>query len=129
MNLEKVFYLSVGRLARIVVHGRPGKRSNELLIDLEFSIKDNHDTSFRPPIGVNHPQYWKLKNADPAKSQKLQLEYSGISRKQLKEAIQEFQAKVGPGYTFVFNNQIETRVKNLKGIRVNALTRRMLSVA
>ncbi|WP_342086406.1 hypothetical protein [Dyadobacter sp. OTU695] len=59
----------------------------------------------------------------------LQLEYGGISRKQIKEATREFKRAVGPGYTFRYQNEIEERKKYLKGIRVSALSRRMLSVA
>lgn len=129
MILEKIFYLSVGREAKIVVKGQVGRNRGEMIIDYEFLIRERLDTDFRPPIGPNHPQYWKLKKSTAEKSQLLQLEYSGISRKQLKEVTQEFKRLVGPGYLFRFQNEIEERTKYLKGIRVSATSRRLLSVA
>jgi hypothetical protein len=129
MILEKTFHLSVGREAKIVVRGQVARNRSEIVIDYEFLIREKHDTDFREPIGPNHPQYWKLKKSTPERSQLLQLEYSGISRKQIKEATREFKRLVGPGYTFRYQNEIEERTKYLKGIRVSAVSRRMLSVA
>ncbi len=129
MILEKTFHLSVGREAKIVVRGQVARSRKEIIIDYEFLIREKHDTDFREPIGSNHPQYWKLKKSTPERSQLLQLEYSGISRKQIKEATREFKRLAGPGYTFRYQNEIEERTKYLKGIRVSALSRRMLSVA
>ncbi|WP_353719769.1 hypothetical protein [Dyadobacter sp. 676] len=129
MILEKTFHLSVGREARIVVKGQVARNRSEIIIDYEFLIREKHDADFRAPIGPNHPQYWKLKKSTPEKAQLLQLEYSGISRKQLREVTREFKRLAGPGYTFRYQNEIEERTKYLKGIRVSATSRRMLSVA
>ncbi|MGV3601007.1 MAG: hypothetical protein ACO1N1_07365 [Dyadobacter fermentans] len=129
MVLEKIFHLSVGREAKIVVKGQVARSRSEIVIDYEFLIREKHDTDFREPIGPNHPQYWKLKKSTPERSQLLQLEYSGISRKQLKEVTREFKRLAGPGYTFRYQNEIEERTKYLKGIRVSAMNRRLLSVA
>lgn len=129
MILEKTFYLSADREARIIVKGQLIKGRKEVIIDYEFLIREKLDTDFRSPIGSNHPQYWKLKNASSQKSQLLQLAYSGISRKQLKDATKEFKRNVGSEFTFRYQNEIEERTKYLKGIRVSALSRRMLSVA
>lgn len=119
----------MGREAKIVVKGQLVRGRNEIIIDYEFLIREKHDTGFREPIGPNHPQYWKLKKSTPERSQLLQLEYSGISRKQIKEATREFKLLAGPGYNFRYQNEIQERTKYLKGIRVSALSRRMLSVA
>lgn len=129
MVLEKIFHLSVGREAKIVVKGQVARSRSEIVIDYEFLIREKHDTDFREPIGPNHPQYWKLKKSTPERSQLLQLEYSGISRKQLKEVTREFKRLAGAGYTFRYQNEIEERTKYLKGIRVSAMNRRLLSVA
>lgn len=112
-----------------MVRGQVARNRSEIVIDYDFLIREKHDTDFRAPIGPNHPQYWKLKKSDAEKAQLLQLEYSGISRKQIKEATREFQQMAGPGYTFVSRNEIEERTKYLKGIRVSAMNRRLLSVA
>lgn len=129
MVLEKIFHLSIGREAKIVVKGQVARSRSEIVIDYEFLIREKHDVDFREPIGPNHPQFWKLKKSTPERSQLLQLEYSGISRKQLKEVTREFKRLAGPGYTFRYQNEIEERTKYLKGIRVSAMNRRLLSVA
>ena len=121
---EKTFNLAVDREAKIIVHGNIPASSRQVDIDFEFLIKDKNDLYFRSPIGIYHPQYWKLKKLTSEKSQMLQLEYSGLSRKQLNIAIKEFKQVVGPGYVFNDTIRIETRIKGLKGIRTNALSRR-----
>lgn len=126
---EKIFNLAVDREAKIIVHGNLTATSRQVNIDFEFLIKDKNDRYFRAPIGVYHPQYWKLKKLTPEKSQMLQLEYSGLSRKQLNVAIKEFKQVIGPGYVFNDTIRIETRIKGLKGIRTNALSRRSLVTA
>lgn len=123
---ERIFRLAVGREAKIIVKGHPSKITNEVTFDLEFLIRDN-EIDFRPPIGSNHPQYWKLKKYTPEKSRFLQLEYSGVSRKQLRETIDEFKSLFESGYTFKDKTQIDARVKSLKGIRVSAMSRRLLA--
>lgn len=123
---ERIFRLAVGREAKIIVKGHPSKITNEVTFDLEFLIRDN-ESDFRPPIGSNHPQYWKMKKYSPEKSRFLQLEYSGLSRKQLQATIDEFKSLFEPGYTFKDKTQIAARVKSLKGIRVSALNRRLLA--
>ena len=105
------------------------KVKDEIIIEYDFLIRYKHDTDFREPIGPNHPQYWKLKKSTPERAQLLQLEYSGISRKQIREVTREFKRAAGTGYTFRYQNEIDERTKYLKGIRVSALSRRMLSVA
>ncbi|HEV7378392.1 MAG TPA: hypothetical protein VGN64_01250 [Dyadobacter sp.] len=123
---EKIFKLAVGREAKIVIKSQIARNSSEVNFDLEFLIRD-HEEHFRAPIGMNHPQFWKLKKYTAEKSRFLQLEYSGLSRKQLKESIEEFKAMFGAGYTFRDKTEIGARVKSLKGIRVSALSRRMLA--
>ncbi len=105
MRLEKTFHLSADREARIVVKGQLIKGRREIIIDYEFLIREKLDTDFRPPIGINHPQYWKLKNASSQKSQLLQLAYSGISRKQLKDATKEFKRNIGGDFLFRYQER------------------------
>ena len=123
---EKIFNLAVDREAKIIVQGNIPASSKQVNIDFEFLIKDKNDRYFRAPIGIYHPQYWKLKKLTPEKSQMLQLEYSGLSRKQLNIAIKEFKQVVGSGFVFNDTIRIETRIKGLKGIRTNTLSRRAL---
>ena len=121
---EKIFNLAVDREAKIIVKGTMSNLSRQVTMDFEFLIKDKNDGYFRSPIGINHPQYWKLKRATPEKSQLLELEYSGISRKQLNLAIREFKQLIGIGYVFNDTIRIEERIKTLKGLRGNTMSRR-----
>jgi len=126
---EKIFKLAIGREAKIIMNGYLLNNSVEIAIEFEFLLKDSHEKYFRDPIGVNHPRYWKLKRSDQEKSQLLQLQYSGISKKQLSSAIEEFKQLMGPGFTFSYKIKIEETIKGLKGIRVGAQNRRLLTVA
>ena len=121
---EKIFSLSTDREAKIIIKGNIPGNSRLVTLDFEFLIKDKNDAYFRSPIGINHPQYWKLKRATPEKSQLLELEYSGISRKQLNLAIREFKQLIGIGYVFNDTIRIEERIKTLKGLRGNTVNRR-----
>lgn len=129
MILEKAFYVGGDRVAKIIVRGKFTRSRSEIALDFEFLIKEKNDTDFRQPIGENHPQYWKLKKSDSGRSQLLQLEYSGISRKQLREAISAFKVQAGTGIELTYQNPIEEKTKYLKGMRTSALSRRISPVA
>ena len=122
---ETTFALSTDREAKIIVEGSFPNSSMQITINFQFLIKDKNDRYFRVPIGIYHPQYWKLKKLTPEKSQMLQLEYSGLSRKQLNIAIKEFKQAVGPGYIFNDTIRIEGRIKGLKAIRDTTISRRI----
>jgi len=126
---EKIVSLSTDREAKIIIKGNVLNNNSHVTLDFEFLIKDKNDRYFRSPIGINHPQYWKLKRATPEKSQLLELEYSGISRKQLNMAIREFKQLIGIGYIFNDTIKIEERIKTLKGLRGNTVNRRALVTA
>ena len=127
MTHEKIFSLSIGREAKIIVKGQPFKTNKEVLLELEFLIKDTSDRNFRLPIGTDHPQYWKLKKYTAEKCQYLQLEYSGISKREVMEAVKEFKQILGLKYNYRYKIPITERIKSLKGIRVTASNRRMLA--
>ncbi|WP_221391471.1 hypothetical protein [Dyadobacter sp. NIV53] len=123
---EKIFRHAVGRLAKIIVKGEKARFSNDIILELEFLVKDTQDLNFHAPIGINHPQYWKLKKYTAERAQYLQLEYSGISRKELLETVKEFKLLLGSGFNFRYKVPITERIKSLKGIRVSATNRKML---
>lgn len=127
MIYEKRFILTVGREAKIILKADFQKNSNDVLIDFEFLIKDSHENDFHDPITSNHPQYWKLKKSTQEKAQLLQMEYSGVSRKQLYSAINEFKKRIGQGYNIHCNMNVEEKIKNLKGVRISALNRTLLT--
>ena len=116
---EKIFNLAVDREAKVILKGGMPNISGQITIDFEFLIKEKNDRYFRSPIGENHPQYWKLKRLSPERAQLLQLEYSGLSKKQLNAAIKEFKQLAGLGYIFSDSIKIEENIKGLKGIRSN----------
>ena len=116
---EKIFSLAVDREAKVILKGGMPNMSGQITVDFEFLIKEKNDRYFRAPIGVNHPQYWKLKRLSPERAQLLQLEYSGLSKKQLNAAIKEFKQLAGLGYIFSDSIKIEENIKGLKGIRSN----------
>ena len=126
---EKTFNLAVDREAKIVVKGNASNNSRQVNIDFEFLIKEKHDKTFRSPIGIDHPKYWKLQRLSPEKSQLLQLVYSGISRKHLDEAIKEFKLFFGTGYIFNDAINVAERLKTLRGIRLTDVSRRMLAAS
>ncbi|WP_221392958.1 hypothetical protein [Dyadobacter sp. NIV53] len=129
MILERVFYVGGGRVVKIIVRGRFTRNRSEMTIDFELLIKETNDIDFRQPIGENHPKYWKFKNSDFGRSQLLQLQYSGISKKQLKEAIEAFKIKAGTGLHFSYKDQIDAKAKYLKGMRTSALSKRISTPA
>lgn len=127
MFYEKIYRLTVEREVKITLWGTPLKRHNEIFVNFEFLIKDSGETYFHPPIGPDHPKYWKLKNINLEKAQLLQMEYCGISRKQLYAAMSEFDALVGRGFDITYNVKIKERIKSLKGIRLTQLSKVMVN--
>lgn len=123
---EKTFSLAADREAKIILKGNAEDHAGQVNIDFEFLIKEKHDKSFRLPIGIDHPKYWKLKRLTPEKSQLLQLVYSGISRKHLDEAIREFKQFFGAGYVFKEAVNVSERLKTLRGIRLSHVSRNLL---
>ena len=123
MVYEKIFNLAVDREAKVILRGGMPNMSGQITVDFEFLIKEKNDRYFRAPIGVNHPQYWKLKRLSPERAQLLQLEYSGLSKKQLNISIKEFKQLAGLGYVFNDAIKIEENIKGLKGMRSNVTGR------
>ncbi|CAG5070648.1 hypothetical protein DYBT9623_03193 [Dyadobacter sp. CECT 9623] len=87
---EKIFHLKSGREVKVVVKGYFLNDNPQVSTDYEVFIKDPKETFFRTPIGANHPQYWKMRRSTPQQAKVLLLEYSGISQRQVSQAIAEF---------------------------------------
>lgn len=90
MTHEKVFILETGRAVKVSVEGVLAEDLSKVSIQVDVLIKDPKDEEFRPPIGLTHPKYWKLKGLDPEKASALQIQYSGVHRKQIRKTIREF---------------------------------------
>ena len=92
MTLEKTLVLETGRSVKVITqHANLVDQEN---IELDILIKEPKEEHFRPPIGVTHPKYWKLKNMDPKKSRLLQLRYSGLSAKQVRKVVRELRTEI-----------------------------------
>jgi len=124
MIYEKTFSLSIAREAKIVVKAEIRKRKREITVDLDFLIRDTHEDIFHPPIGINHPRYWKLKKVPDQKSRQMQMEYSGISRKQLLLVMTEFRELVGNEFSIRYESTIAEGIKHLKGVKIAAADKR-----
>ncbi|MGX5854709.1 hypothetical protein ACWKW6_13745 [Dyadobacter jiangsuensis] len=75
---------------KVKVEGVLADDLSKVSIQVDVLIKDPRDEEFRPPIGLTHPKYWKLKNLEPEKASALQIQYSGVHRKQIRKTIREF---------------------------------------
>jgi hypothetical protein len=87
---EKIFHLKSGREVKVVVKGYFLNDNPQFSTEYEVLIKEPKETFFRAPIGINHPQYWKMKRSTTQQAKMLLLEYSGISQRQVNQAISEF---------------------------------------
>ena len=88
---EKTFLLQTGRIAKIIIRGYFSPTEPAIKTNLEVLIKDPKDEYFHAPIGILHPQFWKLKKMDQEKARLLQITYSGISQKQINKTVREFE--------------------------------------
>ena len=91
MTHEKIYLMETGRSVKIIVRGYNSPTESGIRITLEVLIKDPKEEYFHAPIGVLHPQFWKLKKMDNEKARLLQITYSGISQKQINRAVREFE--------------------------------------
>ncbi|ACT94259.1 hypothetical protein [Dyadobacter fermentans] len=87
---EKIFQLKSGREVKVVVksyflHDNPLRDT-----EYEILIREPKEKYFRAPIGINHPQYWKMKRSGAQQARILLMEYSGITQRQVNQAIAEF---------------------------------------
>ena len=88
---EKTFSLQTGRIIKIIIRGYFSPMEPAIKTSLEVLIKDPKEEYFHTPIGILHPQFWKLKKMDQEKARMLQITYSGISQKQINKAMREFE--------------------------------------
>lgn len=90
MTHEKIFVLETGRTVKVKVEGVLADDLSKVSIQVDVLIRDPKEEEFRPPIGLTHPKYWKLKNLDREKAGLLQIQYSGVHRKHIRKTIREF---------------------------------------
>ena len=95
---EKTFTLETGRSVKVIAKAQITADKTKVKPEIEVLIKEPRDEDFRPPIGITHPKYWKLKKLDSRQSKTLQIQYSGITDKQLRKAIREFERLLTPSH-------------------------------
>ena len=91
MAYEKYITLESGREIKLIIEGSFDSQKSGLVTEINALIKDPKEEHFHPPIEISHPKYWKLKNMTPEQSRQLQIKYSGISDKQIRKALREFE--------------------------------------
>jgi hypothetical protein len=87
---EKIFQLKSGREVKVVVKGYFLHDNPQLSTEYEILIKEPKEKYFRTPIGIDHPQYWKMKRSSVQQAKLIMLEYSGISQRQINQVVTEF---------------------------------------
>ena len=95
---EKTFTLETGRSVKVIAKAQITADQTKVKPEIEVLIKEPRDEDFHPPIGITHPKYWKLKKLDSQQSKILQIQYSGITEKQIRKAIREFERLLTPSH-------------------------------
>ncbi|WP_159473061.1 hypothetical protein [Dyadobacter sp. 3J3] len=90
MTHEKLFTLKNRREVKVIFGATYLPTTQKLKTDYEILIREPGEKSFRAPIGISHPKYWKLQTVTKEQGRELILLYSGISRKQVQLAENEF---------------------------------------
>jgi hypothetical protein len=87
---EKNFTLKNRREVKVTFKAIYITNTQELKTDYDILIREPGEKTFRTPIGISHPKYWKLQTVNKEQGDELILLYSGLSRKQLQLAEKEF---------------------------------------
>ena len=90
MKHEKIFLLETGRTLKVIITGHEIPGDSAIRTETEILIKDPKEEDFRPPIGMSHPQFWKLKRMNDEQARLLQIEYSGATDKHINKTLKEF---------------------------------------
>lgn len=96
MKQEKIFALETGRCIKVITEGLLAEDFSKISIIIDVLIKDPKEEDFHLPIMETHPKYWKLKKLNAEQSRMLQIEYSGVTEKQIKKAVKEFEQMLSP---------------------------------
>ena len=90
----KIITLQTGRMVKLTFDDTTRWEEDDQKIKglIHVTIKERNEERFHPPIGMNHPRYWKLKSSATEQAARLQLTYSGLSSRQISTAIKEYMA-------------------------------------
>ena len=89
---EKCFSLRTGRIIKVIVRGYFIPTESGINTQVEVLIKDPKEEYFHAPIGMTHPQFWKLKKLNTEQAHLLQIAYSGVSEKHINKTMKEFES-------------------------------------
>ena len=90
MTHERVFTLKNRREVKVIFEATYHSTTQKLKTDYEILIREPGEKLFRTPIGISHPKYWKLQTVTKEQGRELILLYSGLNRKQVQQAENEF---------------------------------------
>ena len=90
MVLEKKFTLLSGRSVKVIAKTK--SLTDKVKPEIEVLIKEPKEEDFHPSIGLSHLKYWKLKKLGSRQIKSLQIQYNGISEKQLRKVVTEFES-------------------------------------
>ena len=90
MIYEKTFLQPNERLVRIIIRGHSVPGELEVRTELEVLVKETDDADFYPPVVIGHPSYEKLKMLSKEQAAQLQIFNSGITVRQINQALTEF---------------------------------------
>jgi hypothetical protein len=91
MKLEKIVILETGRCIKMTIESLLAEDFSKVSVSMTVLIKDPKEDEFHLPIMETHPRYWKLKKLNADQARMLQIKYSGITEKQIKKALKEFE--------------------------------------
>lgn len=94
MTHEKTFTLETGRSVKVIAKALRIDDQAQIETQIEVLIKEPKEEDFRLPIGATHPKYWKLKRLDSRQTRILQIAYSGVTEKQIRKTVKEFEARI-----------------------------------
>ena len=93
-EVEKTIVLSTGRIVRMTAKKMESLNYLHPGLELDVTIKEAREDNFHPPIETKHPKYWKFRTMDSDRQLLLKIQYSGLNKRQTKQAIQELQQKL-----------------------------------
>jgi hypothetical protein len=96
MKQEKIFTLETGRCIKVITEGLLAEDFSRITVTVDVLIRDPKEEDFHLPIVETHPKYWKLKKLNAEQSRILQKEYSGVTEKQIRKAVKEFEQMLSP---------------------------------
>lgn len=91
MTLQQIITLKTGREVKVTMNGICTEDSAMIIVQTDVQIKEPKEEQFHAPIDPSHPKYWKLKAMSPMQARKMYFRYSGLSKKQLRKLLAEFE--------------------------------------